>query len=179
MTDYNKGNQKAQERMTVNYLFAHQLNVLVVGTDHAAEAVSGFFTRYGDGGVDLTPLTGLNKQQGRSLTCCRQTSNCMMYPYNGNWGQNCAVSAVHFCSCFMEVAHQKKRTAFAHLASPQTVFEIVVDNEIEFLISKPVVLCQYTVYFVNNCFGFPRKYTLYCKHPSILKAHSSHFRMDL
>jgi hypothetical protein len=67
----------------------------------------------------------------------------------------------------------------AHLASPQTVFEIVVDNEIEFLISKPVVLCQYTVYFVNNCFGFPRKYTLYCKHPSILKAHSSHFRMDV
>jgi NH3-dependent NAD+ synthetase len=69
--------------MTVNYLFAHQPNVLVVGTDHAAEAVSGFFTRYGDGGVDLTPLTGFNKQQGRSLTCCRQTSNCMMYPYNG------------------------------------------------------------------------------------------------
>jgi len=67
MTDYNKGNQKAQERMTVNYRFAHQLNVLVVGTDHAAEAVSGFFTKYGDGGVDLTPLTGLNKQQGRSL----------------------------------------------------------------------------------------------------------------
>jgi NAD+ synthase len=49
MTDYNKGNQKAQERMTVNYLFAHQLNVLVVGTDHAAEAVSGFFTKYDDG----------------------------------------------------------------------------------------------------------------------------------
>jgi len=49
MTDYNKGNQKAQERMTVNYRFAHQLNVLVVGTDHAAEAVSGFFTKYDDG----------------------------------------------------------------------------------------------------------------------------------
>jgi NAD+ synthase len=67
MTDYNKGNQKAQERMTVHYRFAHQFNVLVVGTDHAAEAVSGFFTKYGDGGVDLTPLSGLTKQQGRSL----------------------------------------------------------------------------------------------------------------
>ncbi|QBD76947.1 ammonia-dependent NAD(+) synthetase [Ktedonosporobacter rubrisoli] len=67
MTDYNKGNQKAQERMTVQYRIAHQFNVLVVGTDHAAEAVVGFFTKYGDGGVDLTPLTGLNKQQGRLL----------------------------------------------------------------------------------------------------------------
>ncbi|MGH2495065.1 MAG: ammonia-dependent NAD(+) synthetase [Ktedonobacteraceae bacterium] len=67
MTDYNKGNQKAQERMTVQYRFSHQFNALVVGTDHAAEAVVGFFTKYGDGGVDLTPLTGLTKQQGRSL----------------------------------------------------------------------------------------------------------------
>lgn len=67
MTDYNKGNQKAQERMTVHYRFANQFNVLVIGTDHAAEAVAGFFTKYGDGGVDLTPLSGLTKRQGRSL----------------------------------------------------------------------------------------------------------------
>jgi NAD+ synthase len=67
MTDYNKGNQKAQERMAVHYRFAHQFQMLVVGTDHAAEAVSGFFTKYGDGGVDLTPLTGLTKHQGRFL----------------------------------------------------------------------------------------------------------------
>lgn len=67
MTDYNKGNQKAQERMTVHYRFAHQFHVLVVGTDHAAESVTGFFTKYGDGGVDLTPLTGLSKRQGRAL----------------------------------------------------------------------------------------------------------------
>ena len=67
MTDFNKGNQKAQERMTVHYRISHQMNVLVVGTDHAAEALPGFFTKYGDGGVDLTPLTGLTKQQGRQL----------------------------------------------------------------------------------------------------------------
>ena len=67
MTDYNKGNQKAQERMTVHYRFAQQFHVLVVGTDHAAEALVGFFTKYGDGGVDLTPLSGLTKQQGRLL----------------------------------------------------------------------------------------------------------------
>jgi NAD+ synthase len=67
MTDYNKGNQKAQQRMTVHYRVAYQFNALVAGTDHAAEAVAGFFTKYGDGGVDLTPLTGLTKGQGRSL----------------------------------------------------------------------------------------------------------------
>jgi NAD+ synthase len=67
MSDYNKGNQKAQQRMTVHYRVACQFNALVVGTDHAAEAVAGFFTKYGDGGVDLTPLTGLTKGQGRSL----------------------------------------------------------------------------------------------------------------
>lgn len=67
MSDYNKGNQKAQHRMTVHYRVAGQFNALVVGTDHAAEAVAGFFTKYGDGGVDLTPLTGLTKGQGRSL----------------------------------------------------------------------------------------------------------------
>jgi NAD+ synthase len=67
MTDYNKGNQKAQQRMTVHYRFAQQFNAVVVGTDHAAEAVMGFFTKYGDGGVDVTPLTGLTKRQGRAL----------------------------------------------------------------------------------------------------------------
>ncbi len=67
MSDFNKGNQKAQERMTVHYRFANAFNVLVVGTDHAAEALPGFFTKYGDGGVDLTPLSGLSKQQGREM----------------------------------------------------------------------------------------------------------------
>src|SRR5690606_33762213 len=42
-------------------------DLLVVGTDHAAEAITGFFTKYGDGGCDVTPLTGLNKRQGKAL----------------------------------------------------------------------------------------------------------------
>jgi NAD+ synthase len=67
MSDFNKGNQKAQERMSVHYRFAHAFRVLVVGTDHAAEALPGFFTKYGDGGVDVTPLSGLTKEQGRAL----------------------------------------------------------------------------------------------------------------
>jgi NAD+ synthase len=67
MRDFTKGNVKARVRMIAQYAIAGQSNHLVVGTDHAAEAVTGFFTKYGDGGVDLTPLTGLTKRQGRSL----------------------------------------------------------------------------------------------------------------
>ncbi|SII85241.1 NH(3)-dependent NAD(+) synthetase [Mycobacteroides abscessus subsp. abscessus] len=37
------------------------------GTDHAAEAVTGFFTKFGDGAADVIPLSGLSKRQGRAL----------------------------------------------------------------------------------------------------------------
>ncbi|GAB2639137.1 ammonia-dependent NAD(+) synthetase [Nocardia goodfellowii] len=67
LRDFVRGNIKARERMVVQYAIAGQDNLLVVGTDHAAEAVTGFFTKYGDGGVDLTPLTGLTKRQGAAL----------------------------------------------------------------------------------------------------------------
>lgn len=67
LRDFVRGNIKARERMVVQYGIAGQENLLVVGTDHAAEAVTGFFTKYGDGGVDLTPLTGLTKRQGAAL----------------------------------------------------------------------------------------------------------------
>ncbi|WP_040797605.1 ammonia-dependent NAD(+) synthetase [Nocardia higoensis] len=67
LRDFVRGNIKARERMVVQYGLAGQENLLVVGTDHAAEAVTGFFTKYGDGGVDLTPLTGLTKRQGAAL----------------------------------------------------------------------------------------------------------------
>jgi len=67
MSDFTKGNVKARSRMIAQYALAGQQNLLVVGTDHAAEAVTGFFTKYGDGGTDLLPLTGLTKRQGRAL----------------------------------------------------------------------------------------------------------------
>jgi NAD+ synthase len=67
LRDFVRGNIKARERMVIQYSLAGQLNLLVVGTDHAAEAVTGFFTKYGDGGVDITPLTGLTKRQGAAL----------------------------------------------------------------------------------------------------------------
>ncbi|WP_322907551.1 ammonia-dependent NAD(+) synthetase [Paenibacillus campi] len=62
-----KGNIKARTRMVVQYAIANSLNLLVVGTDHASEAITGFFTKYGDGAVDITPLSTLDKRQVREL----------------------------------------------------------------------------------------------------------------
>ncbi|MGV8895507.1 MAG: ammonia-dependent NAD(+) synthetase [Rhodoglobus sp.] len=67
MLDFTKGNVKARSRMVAQYALAGQLGMLVVGTDHAAEAVTGFFTKFGDGGADILPLSGLSKRQGRAL----------------------------------------------------------------------------------------------------------------
>jgi len=67
LSDFHKGNVKARTRMMVQYAIGGMNNLLVIGTDHAAEAVTGFFTKYGDGGADVLPLSGLSKRQGRSL----------------------------------------------------------------------------------------------------------------
>lgn len=67
MQDFTRGNVKARSRMIAQYALAGQRSLLVVGTDHAAEAVTGFFTKFGDGAADITPLSGLNKRQGRAL----------------------------------------------------------------------------------------------------------------
>jgi NAD+ synthase len=53
--------------MIAQYAVAGAHHGLVVGTDHAAEAVSGFFTKYGDGAADVVPLTGLTKRRVRAL----------------------------------------------------------------------------------------------------------------
>lgn len=67
ITDFNKGNIKARERMVVQYAVAANHNGAVLGTDHSAESVTGFFTKYGDGGTDLNPLFRLSKGQGKAL----------------------------------------------------------------------------------------------------------------
>lgn len=67
ISDFNKGNIKARQRMIAQYAIAGVRGGAVVGTDHAAEAVTGFYTKFGDGGADLTPLSGLDKRQGRAL----------------------------------------------------------------------------------------------------------------
>lgn len=65
--DFIAGNVRARQRMIVQYAAANALHGLVVGTDHAAEAVMGFFTKHGDGACDLAPLTGLTKRRVRAL----------------------------------------------------------------------------------------------------------------
>ena len=65
--DFNKGNVKARVRMIAQYEIAGLLGALVIGTDHSAENITGFFTKWGDGACDLAPLFGLNKRQVRQL----------------------------------------------------------------------------------------------------------------
>lgn len=65
--DFVLGNIKARQRMIAQYAVAGAHDGLVVGTDHAAEAVSGFFTKFGDGAADVVPLTGLTKRRVRAV----------------------------------------------------------------------------------------------------------------
>jgi NAD+ synthase len=65
--DFSKGNVKARSRMVMQYHIAGIVGALVLGTDHSAENITGFFTKWGDGACDLAPLFGLSKRQVRSL----------------------------------------------------------------------------------------------------------------
>jgi NAD+ synthase len=65
--DFARGNVKARVRMVSQYEIAGLLGGLVLGTDHSAENITGFYTKYGDGACDLIPLFGLNKRQVRAL----------------------------------------------------------------------------------------------------------------
>ncbi|PFG57865.1 NAD+ synthase [Vibrio sp. ES.051] len=65
--DFVKGNVKARARMIAQYEIAGYIGGLVLGTDHSAENITGFYTKFGDGACDLAPLFGLNKRQVREL----------------------------------------------------------------------------------------------------------------
>jgi NAD+ synthase len=65
--DFSKGNVKARARMVSQYHIAGIIGGLVLGTDHSAENITGFFTKWGDGACDLAPLFGLSKRQVRKL----------------------------------------------------------------------------------------------------------------
>lgn len=65
--DFVMGNVKARQRMLTCYAVAAAEAGLVMGSDHAAEVVMGYFTKYGDGAADLMPLAGLTKSQVREL----------------------------------------------------------------------------------------------------------------
>jgi NAD+ synthase len=61
------GNLKARLRMSTLYLVANSLNYLVAGTGNRSELMIGYFTKYGDGGVDLLPIGHLLKSEVRRL----------------------------------------------------------------------------------------------------------------
>ncbi|EGG99673.1 NAD synthetase [gamma proteobacterium IMCC2047] len=65
--DFVKGNVKARARMMAQYDIAGLVHGLVIGTDHSAENITGFYTKWGDGACDLAPLFGLSKRQVRQL----------------------------------------------------------------------------------------------------------------
>lgn len=67
MVDFAKGNVKARCRMLAQYHIAALQGGLVLGTDHSAENITGFYTKWGDGACDLAPLFGLSKRQVRAL----------------------------------------------------------------------------------------------------------------
>ncbi|TMM47423.1 ammonia-dependent NAD(+) synthetase [Colwellia ponticola] len=65
--DFSKGNVKARARMMSQYHIAGIVGGLVLGTDHSAENITGFFTKWGDGACDLAPLFGLSKRQVKAI----------------------------------------------------------------------------------------------------------------
>ena len=72
LDDFTKGNAKARHRMVAQYALAGDRGLLVIGADHAAENVTGFFTKFGDGAADVLPLSGLNS--GRHVPCCASSA---------------------------------------------------------------------------------------------------------
>jgi NAD+ synthase len=79
LADFVRGNVKARERMVAQYAIANAEQGLVVGTDHAAEAVMGFFTKHGDGACDLAPLTGLTKRRVRMLAAAMEAPDRLVH----------------------------------------------------------------------------------------------------
>lgn len=67
INDFNKGNIKARQRMIAQYGIAGARQGVVLGTDHSAESITGFYTKFGDGGADLVPLYRLDKRQGKQM----------------------------------------------------------------------------------------------------------------
>ncbi|ALP64608.1 MULTISPECIES: ammonia-dependent NAD(+) synthetase [Paraburkholderia] len=77
--DFVHGNIKARQRMIAQYAAASARRGIVIGTDHAAESVMGFFTKFGDGGADVLPLAGLTKRRVRALAGALGASDALAH----------------------------------------------------------------------------------------------------
>jgi NAD+ synthase len=65
--DYTIGNLKARTRMNLLYAKANSIDGIVLGTGNKTEEMIGYFTKYGDGGVDILPIGDLYKHEVRKL----------------------------------------------------------------------------------------------------------------
>ncbi|XUW92427.1 ammonia-dependent NAD(+) synthetase [Burkholderia sp. M6-3] len=77
--DFVHGNIKARQRMIAQYAVASTRMGVVIGTDHAAESLMGFFTKFGDGGADVLPLAGLNKRRVRAVAKALGASDALAH----------------------------------------------------------------------------------------------------
>jgi NAD+ synthase len=83
-----KANVKARIRMVINYNIANSHGMLVAGTGDKSEDLIGFFTKFGDGGVDFLPIAHLYKTQVRELgahlglprSVCTKPSSPQLWP---------------------------------------------------------------------------------------------------
>ena len=73
------GNVKARQRMVAQYAIAGTASGIVIGTDHAAEALMGFYTKFGDGAADVLPLAGLNKRRVRAVAAALQAPDHLLW----------------------------------------------------------------------------------------------------
>jgi len=62
-----RGNLMARIRMCVLYMYANEYNYLVIGTTNLSEMVIGYYTKYGDGGVDFEPIGHITKTTVRKM----------------------------------------------------------------------------------------------------------------
>ena len=82
------GNLRARIRMTILYYYANISNRLVCGTSDKSELLLGYYTKYGDGGVDILPIGDLYKTQVRELArrlglpkkLCEKPSSPRLWP---------------------------------------------------------------------------------------------------
>lgn len=80
-------NLKPRLRMLTLYYFANLYNYIVVGTGNKDELYIGYFTKYGDGGVDLLPLGDLTKSEVRQMALYMGVPEKIVYrvPSAGLW----------------------------------------------------------------------------------------------
>jgi NAD+ synthase len=84
-------NSRSRLRMVTLYAFANSNELLVAGTGNKVEDFGiGFFTKYGDGGVDISPIGDLLKSQVRELAAFFEVGADLVnaIPTDGLWGDN-------------------------------------------------------------------------------------------